>query len=127
MPTPRDPDCLETCVCNDGDKITVEFINPDPRVDDWIGIYKCLEDGNTVYNYHPDAWLWNCVDSICTGEPPSTGIVVFEDPIPSYNDFGPHQWPLERDQCYVALMNRNDGFSPPPYDMICEGFEFILE
>ena len=39
------PDCLESCVCRDGDKITVEFNNPEPRKDDWIGIVSFFDDG----------------------------------------------------------------------------------
>ena len=88
--------------------------------------YKCKDDEDAVYNYLPDIFLWNCFDHICTGTPPSTGILVFENPLPDYTEYGPHTWPLDRDQCYIAVMNRNDGASPPPYDVICEGVEFTL-
>ena len=89
--------------------------------------YKCKETSGDTYDYHPDAWLWGCYENICEGEPPKYNTLVFEDPLPEYNEYGPHIWPLEKNQCYVALLSRNTGRSPPPYDLICEGLEFILE
>ena len=89
--------------------------------------YKCLDTPDGIYNYHPDAWLWTCYDKTCPPDAiPTSGTLVFEDPLPAYNDYGLGQWPLDPDQCYVALLNRNVGRSPPPYDMVCEGDEFIM-
>ena len=88
--------------------------------------YKCKENPEGDYNYHPDVWQWICVDSVCTGEPPVTGTLVFEDPLPAYTAYGPINWPLVPDQCYVPLLSRNVGRSPPPYDLICVGEEFTI-
>jgi hypothetical protein len=88
--------------------------------------YRCLEEGETEYAYHPDNFLWNCFDGICTGQSPVDGELIFDDPMPTYTEFGPHQWPLDPDQCYVAVMNLNTGASPPPYDVKCVGEEFFL-
>ena len=89
--------------------------------------YKCKENPEDTYNYHPDTWLWGCVDGVCKGEAPISNTLVFQEPLPEYTNFGPHTWPLEKNQCYVALLNRNKGRSPPPYDLVCEGVEFIVD
>ena len=49
--------------------------------------YKCKDDddADAVYNYHPDTWLWNCYDGVCTD---TLGTLVFEDPLPEYTESG---------------------------------------
>ena len=69
--------------------------------------------------------MWTCKDGPCKGTPPTSGTLVFESPIPEYNNYGPHNWPLEPGQCYVAVLSRNTGASPPPYNLVCEGVEFV--
>ena len=89
--------------------------------------YECKESEEDEYNYHPAAWLWGCYDSVCPAgvEPPTYNILTFKDPLPAYTEKGPLRWPLKKDQCYVAALSRNTGRSPPPYDLICVGEEFI--
>lgn len=67
--------------------------------------------------------MWNCVDGVCTGEAPIEGKLEFTD-LPDYNAFGPHKFPLDPDTCYVAVLQENDGLSPPPYTEICRSDEF---
>jgi hypothetical protein len=37
-------DCVSTCVCRTGEKITVEYSNPDPHPDDWVGLVSSRTD-----------------------------------------------------------------------------------
>jgi hypothetical protein len=88
--------------------------------------YKCKKSDESTYNYHPTAWLFICYDGVCQGPPPTNGTLEFQEPFPEYTDYGPYEWPLVKGECYVALLSRNVGRSPPPYDLICVGEEFIF-
>lgn len=128
-----------------GEEITVSFdyANPDttegeedPMVDDWIGIYPC---GNTVYK-HAESWLWACPafgeNYLTCPEPASTGTVTFKDPMPDYNDGGPHTFPIapfykdgpgsEISTCFQAVLLRNEGPSTPPYLTTCLSAPFTI-
>jgi hypothetical protein len=128
-PTPPDnTNCsnnyIETCLC--GSEIKVSFSNCQPEKEDWVGLYPCKQDGELTYNYHPTMWLWSCYDGACVdGQEKYSNTLVFNDTLPAYTDLGPHQWPLPSG-CYVAILNRNYGLSPPPYDIIIEGQEFFV-
>ena len=90
--------------------------------------YKCKKSEDDNYNYHPEVWLWGCYDGVCPEgtDPPTYNVLTFESPLPKYTEYGPLTWPLDKDQCYVAVLSRNTGRSPPPYDLICVGEEFII-
>jgi len=106
--------------------ITVNYQNCDPQPDDWIGIYECIPDGLDEFKYHPNIWLWTCYDSVCANdEDNSQGTVVFNDNLPTYTQYGLHSYPIEPG-CYVAVLNRNEGFSPPPYYTVVIGGEFTV-
>ena len=115
---------IETCLC--GDEIKVSFSNCKPEPEDWVGLYACKNESNPTYNYHPTIWLWTCYDAKCqTGEEMYASTLVFNNTLPVYTEFGPHEWPLPPG-CYVAVLNRNYGLSPPPYDIVIEGSEFYV-
>jgi hypothetical protein len=123
-PTTCSKSSMETCVC--GDEITVKFSDCEPQPEDWVGLYPCKGNA-TTYNYHPTMWLWTCFDKPCTAETALTqGELVFnKDTLPGYTEFGPHTYPLPPG-CYVTILNRNFGLSPPPYDIVIEGEEFYV-
>ena len=116
---------LETCLCNGTIKVGFNVCNPQPE--DWIGIYPCLNTTNaTLYNYHPSTWQYTCVDAPCTIDNLAySGDLVYDDNLPTYVQYGPHDWPLPPG-CYIAIYNRNYGLSPPPYDIVIEGQEFYV-
>eukprot|EP00545_Synedropsis_sp_CCMP1620_P000481 CAMPEP_0119004094 /NCGR_PEP_ID=MMETSP1176-20130426/946_1 /TAXON_ID=265551 /ORGANISM="Synedropsis recta cf, Strain CCMP1620" /LENGTH=530 /DNA_ID=CAMNT_0006955765 /DNA_START=112 /DNA_END=1707 /DNA_ORIENTATION=- len=107
-----------------------------PLQDDWIGIYPC---GNAVFK-HSESWLWACAEfgenfMSCAG-PASTGSVTFQDPMPAYNDPGPHTFPIapffkdgpgsDINTCFQAVLLRFDGPSVPPYVSSCLSAEFTI-
>jgi len=116
---------LETCLCNGTIKVGFNVCNPQPE--DWIGIYPCLNTTNaTLYNYHPSSWQYTCVDAPCTTDNLAySGDLVYDDNLPTYVQYGPHEWPLPPG-CYIAIYNRNYGLSPPPYDLVIAGSEFYV-
>jgi hypothetical protein len=116
---------IEHCIC-DG-VLSVNWQNCDPQPGDWIGIFKCNDYGGNVFDYQAETWLWTCGDDKCSDYGAlETGGVTFSDPPPAYTQSGPHVWPLPTCTCLVAVLNREDGLSPPPYGLIIAGTEFII-
>ena len=105
--------------------------------DDWIGIYPC-----DIPEYkHAESWLYACGEFGQTGrectEAPQSGDVTFQNPMPVYNDFGNHAYPIAPflldddvtvNTCFQAVLLRYAGPSTPPYVKVCESQQFnILE
>ena len=126
-PTPCvDGESINTCVCNNGEEINVSFQICNPQPEDWVGIYPCLPENTTTYNYHPTIWLWTCYSAPCSdGNLAFQNDLTFNSTLPSYTNYGPHTWPLPPG-CYVTILNRNYGLSPPPYDIVIEGEPFYI-
>jgi len=144
-PTPEPTDaptmpCVTGTVRVDGGNtvIDIEFNYPtlDPLPSDWVGLYPCSEANlDTPFSVEPVMWAYTCYSRICRFEDPSTatgiGSFTFDDStLPTYGSTGIYQ---NIDQilnqepgCYVILLNRIDGDSPPPYYGICEGNEIEL-
>jgi hypothetical protein len=61
----------------DGEDITVSFVNCDAQSDDWIGVYAAGQDDWTALS-EPIAWLWAAGDQFIQ-VPVSTGSVTFAD------------------------------------------------
>jgi hypothetical protein len=146
-----------TCVSSDkaeydcGEDITVTFDFAYPEsieadkgalVDDWIGIYPCVADGDAVPYLHSESWLWTCAEFganfLTCAEALSAGSVTFKSPMPAYNANGPHAWPIAPyhtiandltspiNTCFKAVLLRFDGPSVPPYVKVCESPEFTI-
>lgn len=131
-----------------GDDISIAYdyaATTEPkRGDDWIGIYPC---DVTEYK-HAEAWLWACSDvtvttngrqkvTLCTNETAvETAAITFTDPMPAYNDLGPHAFPIsafhkfgpgtEVNNCFKAVLLREDGPSVPPYVEVCTSAPFTI-
>jgi hypothetical protein len=148
------PKCIMTPKTNYdcGEDITVTFDFAYPEsieadkgalVDDWIGIYPCVADGDAVPYLHSESWLWTCAEfganfKSCNEVALSAGSVTFKSPMAAYNDNGPHTWPIAPyhtiaddltspiNTCFKAVLLRFDGPSVPPYVKICESPEFTI-
>ena len=143
---PTLPPCMEadkaTYQCGEDISITFNFGGSDPleepRFNDWVGIYPCEVD---VYK-HAEVWQWTCglppatpANDMCVNGPQSEGVILF-DSLPSYNDFGPHVWPVAPfytdddrtmiNRCFKAVLVREDGPSVPPYITVCECATFNI-
>jgi hypothetical protein len=142
--SPTLPPCIEadktTYEC--GEDITVKFnfagsVTPaDPFIDDWVGIYPC----DVVQFKHAEVWEWTCAAPpanplTCTDGPASEGVVLF-DQLNTYNNAGPHTWPIapfytsqaadNANRCFKAVLLRNEGPSTPPYVSVCESASFVI-
>jgi len=136
-PTVISNSCLEARVnMVDGEPtVQIEFNYPDlePLPSDWVGLYPC--DVEMPPAVEPTIWAYTCYDRICRQDPPdsATGVgnFVFEDDtVPSYGSMGIFK-NLEQiidtePGCYIAILNRIDGDSAPPYYGICVGNEIEL-
>jgi hypothetical protein len=143
---PTVPPCIEpdkaTYQCGEDISITFNFGGSDPleepRINDWVGIYPC----DVVQFKHAEVWEWTCglppatpANDMCTNGPQSEGVILF-DSLPSYNDFGPHVWPVAPfytdddrtmvNRCFKAVLVREDGPSVPPYVTVCESATFDI-
>jgi len=136
-PTVISNSCLEARVnMVDGEPtVQIEFNYPDsePLPSDWVGLYPC--DVEMPPAVEPTIWAYTCYDRICRQDPPDSatgvGSFVFEDDtVPSYGSMGIFK-NLEQiidtePGCYIAILNRIDGDSAPPYYGICVGNEIEL-
>ena len=102
-----------------GDKIVVNFVNCNPRNDDWIGLYS--EDADPEDLGYALLWQWACGDQACRGEAKS-GTVSLD-----FQSIGePHLdvWPLQKDRYKVYLIRRNPG---GPYSGYAETERFKVK
>jgi len=123
-----------TCV----DGSIVDFT---PLGNDWVGLYPC-EDAlrqPLPFNREPKTWAYTCYDQdIGRGKGrcargPAIGQNAFtfaDETAPAFTIQGIYK-PLselvaDRPGCYVALLNRYEGYSPPPYYNLCVSKEFQL-
>jgi len=133
--TPSDAPSETPCITVDAsnyrcaDPISVSFNFEDALNDDWIGLYPC---GTTEYK-HPIIWQWSCGSPSCVDAIHAATLVF--DSLPTYNNHGPHLWPLAPyikddgsvNHCFEAVYLRADGPSVPPYESMCATFEFRVE
>mmetsp|Transcript_30749 Transcript_30749/g.46621 ORF Transcript_30749/g.46621 Transcript_30749/m.46621 type:complete len:313 (-) Transcript_30749:67-1005(-) len=107
-----------------------------PLGNDWIGLYPC-SDANTeplAFNKEPKVWAYACYDENCHYDPGvgvGAGFVTFDDKtLPPFGNQGIHttidDLVKNAPGCYVILLNRLDGYSPPPYYNICLGNNITL-
>eukprot|EP00545_Synedropsis_sp_CCMP1620_P005009 CAMPEP_0119007790 /NCGR_PEP_ID=MMETSP1176-20130426/3251_1 /TAXON_ID=265551 /ORGANISM="Synedropsis recta cf, Strain CCMP1620" /LENGTH=471 /DNA_ID=CAMNT_0006960007 /DNA_START=90 /DNA_END=1505 /DNA_ORIENTATION=+ len=132
--------------CGEDIAITFDYSETDAAKmgDDWVGIYPC-----SVTEYkHAESWLWACAEvgvgsngretvTVCTdAEAPDSALLNFTSPMPFYNDFGPHVFPVapfytdgpgsEVNTCFKAVLLREDGPSVPPYIEVCTSAPFTI-
>jgi hypothetical protein len=147
--------------CGENITVSFDFAYPESEegklgalVDDWIGIYPCKVGTDypilgtvpaTVGTHgfkHSEAWLWTCPDVYganflsCGDVARSAGTITFSDPIPAYNAFAGHQFPIAPfynttakdtvNTCFKAVLLRFDGPSVPPYVKVCESPPFNI-
>lgn len=117
--------------------VDIDFSYEDkgPVASDWVGLYPC-EDQNltTPFSKEPAIWAYTCYNRNCRNEPTTKGVgsFTFDDAtIPNFGSQGIYN-ELEDlivadvPACYIALLNRIDGDSAPPYYNICVGNEITL-
>mmetsp|Transcript_24237 Transcript_24237/g.35914 ORF Transcript_24237/g.35914 Transcript_24237/m.35914 type:complete len:571 (-) Transcript_24237:148-1860(-) len=99
-----------------------------PVGSDWIGLYPC-SDSEGSFNVEPDFWSYTCYDEDigngkgrCRNGPGiGKGTITLDDnTAPPFYIQGVYN-PIEELSagCYVVLLNRYEGYSPPPYYNIC--------
>lgn len=105
-----------------------------PSASDWIGFYPCGEkDTSLPFTVEPDTWAYTCYEGMCRDDEETfaNGTIVFQDStMPLWGRQGIHRSIAELEAagggCYVVLLNKMAGFSPPPYYNLCMGNEFTL-
>mmetsp|Transcript_14762 Transcript_14762/g.22539 ORF Transcript_14762/g.22539 Transcript_14762/m.22539 type:complete len:516 (-) Transcript_14762:130-1677(-) len=122
--------------CDSRDSVCPDF-SLQPLPSDWIGFYPCDEKDSLpmAFSVEPDFWAYTCLDRACRSDPVDTattvGPKVFSDAtIPPFGQQGVYKSiadiEAEGGGCYVVLLNKMDGFSPPPYYNLCMGNEIML-
>ena len=120
----RDPNCPIT------DHLT-------PLPSDFIGFYPCGDQFSDPLPFarEPAFWAYTCYDRSCRKDALPTAkiaatVIFADDSIPDFGSSGIYktiaQVENEGGGCYTLLLNRIDGFSPPPYYNICKGNEIML-
>jgi len=108
----------------------------DPLPSDWIGFYPCNASMTTpAFKVEPAFWAYTCYDRSCRRDDVETatksGILNFSDKtLPDFATQGVYSTIAEIQEkgggCYVVLLNKMDGFSPPPYYNLCLGNEIMI-
>mmetsp|Transcript_9601 Transcript_9601/g.14820 ORF Transcript_9601/g.14820 Transcript_9601/m.14820 type:complete len:487 (-) Transcript_9601:91-1551(-) len=121
-----------------GNKVVVDiafsYNDKGPVASDWVGLYPCEDENLTPpFSKEPAIWAYTCYNRNCRFEPFANGVrnFTFDDAtVPNFGTQGIYNKLediiAEKPGCYVALLNRIDGDSPPPYYNICIGNEIEL-
>lgn len=102
----------------------------EPKGSDWIGLYPCTDgDTEVPFRVEPDFWSYTCYnddvgfgEGVCRNGPGiGKGTIALDDmTAPSFSYNGVYNRIDElAPGCYIVLLNRLEGFSPPPYHNIC--------
>jgi len=98
-----------------------------PMPSDFVGLYPCEEEADGFKN-EPATWVYTCYDRNCRRDDVDTAtssgsFIMDDETLPAFSTQGRHMSLMAITEtqpgCYIAALNRLDGFSPPPYYNIC--------
>ena len=97
---------VQDCVAQ-GEDIVINFLNCNPRDDDWIGLYPDWIDSQNLFYAH--LWSWTCGDQNCRGRTTRGPMTLNEGNVGEPNI---DVWPLEPYDYKVYLICGNPGGGP---------------